>query len=336
VKILITAPFSESALQALREIGLEIDYQSWLETGKLHMGDSLLSIIIEGHHDIVIVEGDEIKEEVLNGCELRLIGSVRGNPYNIDITTATAKGIPVLAAPGRNTNAVVELTICHMLCAARKIIAAECLLKTEFFIDDFNDFASMYTQMKGFELQGKTAGIIGLGRIGYEVAKHLRAFGMRILVYDPYIDSEKVAEVNAEKVALDDLLKQSDIVTVHCKPTEETRGMLGKREFGLMKKTAIFINTARASITDEYALLTALKSGQIAGAGLDVFSMEPVDCDNMFLELDNVTVTPHIGGDTVDTLERQSEIIVNGIKEFLEGKIPNNVLNPIVFDKRGA
>jgi phosphoglycerate dehydrogenase-like enzyme len=336
VKILITAPFSESALQTLRDLALEIDYQSWLETGKLHMGDSLLSIIKEGHHDLVIVEGDEIKEEVLDGCKLRLIGSVRGNPHNIDVTIATAKGIPVLAALGRNTNAVVELTICHMLCAARHIIAAERLLQTEFFVDDFNDFATMYNHQQGFELQGRTVGIIGLGRIGYEVAKRLQVFGMRILVHDPYIDAERAAEVGAEQVELDELLKYSDIVTVHCKPTEETRGMLGRREFGLMKKTAIFINTARASITDEYALLDALKSRDIAGAGLDVFSMEPVDCDNMFLALDNVTVTPHIGGDTIDTIERQSELIVSGIKAFLEGKIPQNALNPEVFDKGGA
>ena len=336
VKILITAPFSESALQRLRELGHEIDHRSWLETGKLHMGDSLLNVIKEKNHDIVIVEGDEIKEEVLENCELKLVGSVRGNPHNIDVATATAKGIPVLAAPSRNTNAVVELTICHMLCAARNIIAAERLLKTEFFIDDFNDFANMYTQMRGFELQGKTVGIIGLGRIGYEVAKRLGAFGMKILVYDPYIDSEKAAEVDAKLVELDELLSQSDIVSVHCKPTEETRGMLGKREFELMKKTAVFINTARASITDEYALLDVLKSRAIAGAGLDVFSMEPVDCDNVFLELDNVTVTPHIGGDTFGTIERHSEIIASSIKVFLEGKIPDTVLNPEVFNKGGA
>jgi D-3-phosphoglycerate dehydrogenase len=332
VKILITAPLSDSALEKLQETGHEIDYRSWLESGKLHMGDSLLHIIKEGLHDIVIVEGDEIKEEVLDGCELKLIGSVRGNPHNIDVTNATAKGIPVLAAPGRNTNAVAELTICHMLCAARKIIAAERLLQSEFFVDDFDDFANMYTKMKGFELQGKTVGIIGLGRIGFEVAKRLRVFGMKILVYDPYIDSDRALEANAKMVELDELLKNSDVVTVHCKPTEETRGMLGEREFGLMKKTAIFINTARASITDEYALLEALKTGDIAGAGLDVFSMEPVDCDNIFLELENVTITPHIGGDTFGTVERQSEIIVTGIKAFLEGKIPHNVLNPEVFE----
>jgi phosphoglycerate dehydrogenase-like enzyme len=219
-----------------------------------------------------------------------------------------------------------------MLCAARKIIAAERLLQSEFFVDDFDDFANMYTKMKGFELQGKTVGIIGLGRIGFEVAKRLRVFGMKILVYDPYIDSDRALEANAKMVELDELLKNSDVVTVHCKPTEETRGMLGKREFGLMKKTAIFINTARASITDEYALLEALKTGDIAGAGLDVFSMEPVDCDNIFLELENVTITPHIGGDTFGTVERQSEIIVTGIKAFLEGKIPHNVLNPEVFE----
>ena len=153
---------------------------------------------------------------------------------------------------------------------------------------------------------------------------------------DRALENGKAAEVDDKIVELDELLSEYDIVSVHCKPTEETRGMLGKREFELMKKTAFFINTARDSITDEYALLEALKSKAIAGAGLDVFSMEPVDCDNMFLELDNVTVTPHIGGDTSGTIERQSDLITRGIKEFLEGKIPHNTLNPEVFENGGV
>jgi len=163
------------------------------------------------------------------------------------------------------------------------------------------------------------------------VAKILQSFDVSLLVTDPYIDDRRIAEVGAEKVALDDLLRRSDVVSVHCLPTEETNRMLGKREFELMKKTAVFINTARASITDEYALLEALKSGAIAGAGLDVFSMEPVDCDNVFLELDNVTVTPHIGGNTADTVERQSEMLANDIRTYLEGGKPQHIANPEVL-----
>jgi gluconate 2-dehydrogenase len=141
-----------------------------------------------------------------------------------------------------------------------------------------------------------------------------------------------VQEVHAKVVDLDTLLREADIVTVHCAPTDETKRMLGKHEFHLMKKTAVFINTARASITDEEALFEALQAGLIAGAGLDVFSMEPVDCDNIFLELENVTVMPHMGSNTIETIERQSSIITEAILAFAAGKRPRNIVNPEVLD----
>ena len=332
MRVLITAPFAESGLKELRSAGLDVDHKSWLETGQLHMGDSLLQIIKDGNYDIVIVEGDEIKEEIIEQTQLKLIGSVRGSPNNISLQAATARGIPVIAVLGRNTIAVAEHTIALMLAQARHIVAAERFLKNDFFVDDFADFARMYTALMGFELHSRAVGIIGLGRIGFEVAKRLQSFGARILVFDPYVDIKRVEEVGGKLVSLDELLRTSDIITVHCQPTEETQGMLGAKEFEKMKKTAVLINTARASITDEFALLDALRNGTIAGAGLDVFSMEPVDCDNEFLELDNVTVMPHMGGNTVETIQRQSEIIVTSITAFLKGEKPPNILNPEIYE----
>ncbi|TFH04638.1 MAG: 3-phosphoglycerate dehydrogenase [Candidatus Thorarchaeota archaeon] len=330
--VLITAPVTESGIEELRASGLEVNYQSWLETGKLYLGSSLLETIKTGNYDIVIVEGDEIKEEIIEQTELKLIGSVRGSPNNISLHSATAKKIPVIAVPGRNTIAVAEHTIALMLAQARHIIAAERLLKSEFFVDDFKDFGNMYKSLMGFEISGRTVGLIGLGQIGYEVAKRLRAFNVEILVLDPYANPAKVKEVSGRIVDLAALLKNSDIITIHCPSTNETNGMLGAKEFEKMKKTAILINTARASVVDEYALLAALKNGTIAGAGLDVFSMEPVDSDNEFLELDNVTVMPHMGGNTIDTVERQTRVIVDNILAFARGEIPKNILNPEVYD----
>lgn len=335
MKVLITAPFSQAGLERLREAGLEVDHKSWLNTGELRLGASLLPVIEEGGYDIVVVEGDEVKEEVIENADLRIIASVRGSPNNISIETATSKGVPVLSAPGRNTVAVAEMTIALILSQARRIIKAERMLSNELMIDDFKDFSSMYTALMGFELKGKTAGIIGLGRIGFEVAKRLAAFGMHLLVYDPYVDDERIESVQARASDLDTLLKESDIVTVHCEPTQETKGMLGAREFEVMKPTSIFINTARASITDEQALLEALKAGKIAGAGLDVFSMEPVDCDNVFLGLDSVTVMPHMGGNTVETVERQSDAISQDIVALLRGERPSHIVNPEVLDQGG-
>ena len=332
MRVLITAPFAESGLKELRSAGLDVDHKSWLETGQLHMGDSLLQIIKDGNYDIVIVEGDEIKEEIIEQTQLKLIGSVRGSPNNISLQAATAKTIPVIAVLGRNTIAVAEHTIALILAQARHIVAAERFLKNDFFVDDFTDFARMYTALMGFELHNRAVGIIGLGRIGFEVAKRLQSFGARILVFDPYVDLKRAEEVGGKLVSLDELLRTSDIVTIHCQPTDETQGMLGAKEFEKMKKTAVLINTARASITDEYALLAALRNGTIAGAGLDVFSMEPVDCDNEFLELDNVTVMPHMGGNTVETIQRQSEAIVASITAFLKGEKPSNILNPEIYE----
>jgi D-3-phosphoglycerate dehydrogenase len=331
MRVLITAPFTESGLKELRDAGLKVNHLNWLETGKLHMGESLLQTINEGSYDIVIVEGDEIKEEIIEQTDLKLIGSVRGSPNNISLQAASAKNIPVIAVPGRNTIAVAEHTIALMLAQARNIVAAERFLKNDFFVDDFKDFGNMYTTLMGFELSGRTVGIIGLGQIGFEVAKRLQAFGVEILVMDPYADSNKVKEVSGKLVEIDELLKSSDIITIHCPSTDETRGMLGANEFKQMKKTSILINTARASVIDEYALRDALKNGTIAGAGLDVFSMEPVDSDNEFLELDNVTVMPHMGGNTAETVQRQSNSIVTGILAFLKGEKPPNILNPEVL-----
>jgi phosphoglycerate dehydrogenase-like enzyme len=333
MKVLITAPFSKSGLKLLEDAGLEVRHESWLDTGKLYLGDKLLPIIKEGGYEIVIVEGDEVKEEVIEGSDLKIIASARDNPNNVSISTATAKGIPVIGAPGRNTNAVAELTLALILSQARRIVTADRLLKNDFMVDDYSDFAQMYKTTKGFELNGRTVGIIGLGKIGYEVAKRLLAFGAEIIVHDPYAPKERLKEANAKDVSLEELLRNSDIVSVHCPPTDETKGMLGAEQFKMMKQTAIFINTARASITDEYALREALKSGTIAGAGLDVFSMEPVDCDNEFLELENVIVTPHIGGNTVDTVERQSMMIARDITAILNGGRPEFVLNPEVLRK---
>jgi D-3-phosphoglycerate dehydrogenase len=332
LKVLITAPFTEAGIKKLMNAGLEVDHVSWLETGKLHMGESLLQTIKDGKYDIVIVEGDELKEEIIDQTDLKLVGSVRGSPNNISIQAASTKKIPVIAVPGRNTIAVAEHTIALMLAQARNIVAAERFLKKDFFVDDFKDFANMYTSLMGFEIFGRTIGIIGLGQIGFEVAKRLSAFGVDLLILDPYADSSMVKEVGGTLVELDVLLKKSDIITIHCPSTDETRGMLGAEEFAKMKKTAILINTARASITDEYALRDALMNGIIAGAGLDVFSMEPVDSDNQFLELENVTVMPHMGGNTVETVQRQSESIVSGILAFLKGEKPSNILNPEVFN----
>ncbi|MHA1200040.1 MAG: NAD(P)-dependent oxidoreductase, partial [Candidatus Heimdallarchaeaceae archaeon] len=262
------------------------------------------------------------------------IGSTRGDPNNIDLDTATAKGIPLLFAPNRNTTSVAELTVGLILSLARNLHSIERVLHTEgeFEVNEFEDYIKYYNEFKGFELKGKTVGIVGLGRIGFNVAKLLLPFGVKFLVYDPYVFPARLNAIQGEAVDLDFLMANSDIVTLHCPPTDETDELIGEEEIALMKKSAYFVNTARASIIDESALLEALKEKKISGAALDVFSIEPVDQDNEFLELDNVIVTPHIGGDTYDTNHRHSMMMVDGIEKILNHKMPDNIKNPEVLE----
>ena len=204
--------------------------------------------------------------------------------------------------------------------------------ENEFIVNDFSDYIKYYNKFKGFELRGKTVGIVGLGRIGFTVAKMLLPFGVKFLIYDPYILPERLLAIQGESVELEFLMANSDIITLHCQPTDETDNMIGEEQIALMKQSALFINTARASIVDESVLIEALKEKKIAGAALDVFSTEPVDQENEFLELDNVIVTPHIGGDTFDTNHRHSMLMVEGIECILNNKIPENIMNPEVLE----
>lgn len=336
MKAYITAEFSLEALEELKKIlDDEIVYESWRETSNLYFNDEdLIQKIKEIDAEIFICEGDNVKKAVLENVDLKIIGVTRGDPNNIDIETATEKGIPVLFAPNRNTVSVAELTIGLILSLARKLHSIERILHTEneFEVNDFSDYIKYYNEFKGFELQGKTVGIIGLGRIGFTAAKLLLPFRVKFLVYDPYVDPARLSAIQGEEVDLNTLMAKSDIITVHCTPTDETDNMIGEEQIALMQEHALFINTARASAVDEDALLEALKEKKIAGAALDVFSIEPVDQDSEFLELDNVIVTPHIGGDTFETNHRHAMMMVEGIKQILNKKIPENIKNPEVLE----
>ena len=201
----------------------------------------------------------------------------------------------------------------------------------QFRVESFADYVNYYNIFMGRELKGKKVGIIGLGNIGFEVAKRLKAFEVEFLIYDPYVKKERVEFINGKLVDLETLMKKSDIISIHCPPTDETDGLIGKEQIGWMKSSAFFINLGRASIIDQNALYNALKAKIIAGAALDVFDIEPVDQDNEFLELDNVIVTPHIGGDTFETNYLHSMMIVEGIRKILNDEIPTNILNPEVL-----
>jgi len=331
-KALITANFSRSALERLRA-HVDVVYEPWGETRRVLSEAELVEELRSSGADILVVELEHVSREVLEGAELRLVGICRNDPRrSIDLEAATARGVPVIYTPGRNYNAVAELTVAVMLALLRKVVFADRLLRSgKVTVSSTEDFAEYYNAYRGWELRGKTVGIIGLGKIGFRVAQLLRAFDVRILVYDPYVGEDRVGSVGGERVDLETLLKSSDIVTVHVPPSPETVGLIGRREIELMKPTAFLLNLANPVVVDEDALCEALKSRRIAGAALDVFTEEPVDSTNRFLELDNVVVTPHIGGDTFETVERQSWMVTEDILRFLRGERPRFLLNPEVW-----
>ena len=185
----------------------------------------------------------------------------------------------------------------------------------------------------GMQLRGKTIGLIGLGAIGAEVARIAQAFGMRVIGWSFSNDPARAARLGIELVDFDELLKTSDVVSLHVRNTPEAAGMIGRREIDLMKPASILINTARAAIVDQDALLEALNSGRIAGAGLDVHIEEPLPLDNPWVKMENVVLTPHSGAMTQDAFDREVTIGVDNVAAFLGGE-PTNVVNPDVLDRR--
>lgn len=335
MRALVTAEFESAALRKLRE-HLDVVYESWRETKRVLDQRELVELVNSLEAEIIIVELEHVDREVIRGIErLRLVGVCRSDPRrNVDLEAATERGVPVVYTPGRNTNAVAELAVAVILALLRKLPTVSFRLKSGTVrVGSFEEFAGYYSEWQGGELQGRTVGIVGLGRIGYRVAELLRAFGARIIVYDPYVADERVKSVGGERVDLETLLRVSDIVTLHVPPTEETVNMVGRREIELMKPTAFLVNLSNPAVVDEDALYEALERGRIAGAALDVFYDEPVDSTNRFLRLENVIVTPHIGGNTFETVARHSWMMVEDVLRFLRGERPIHLANPEVWDR---
>ena len=312
MRVLVAEPISEEAIEYMRKEGLEVDVKNGLSR------EELLSII--GDYEALIVRSQtKVDKEMLDAAKkLKIIGRAGVGVDNIDIDTATQKGIVVVNAPGGNTISTAEHTIALILAAARKIPQADRSVK---------EGKWERKKFMGMELRGKTIGIIGLGRIGYEVAKRVRALEMNILAYDPYVSEERAKSVGAKLVSLEELLRNSDIVTIHVPKTKETENLISKREFEMMKDGAILINAARGGIVDERALYEALVSGKLAGAGLDVYEKEPPDPNNPLLKLDNVVTTPHIGASTKEAQLSVGMIIAEELINFAKGMPVNNAVN---------
>jgi phosphoglycerate dehydrogenase-like enzyme len=332
VKALITASFHSHGLARLRR-HMEVVHEDWRITQRIHFDASKFADLIRQHGaDVLIVEADLVHDEVLDQCDLKLIGCCRGDPINIGLERATAKGIPVLFAPGRNADAVADLTVGYMLALARHVYTVNALLKSgQMTFASTKDYLGVYGAYGGFELGGVTVGIVGFGAIGRAVARRLQGFGSRLMVYDPFVSTDTIASLGARSTDLDSLMAEADIISLHCPEMPETFGLISRERIERMKPGALLLNLARASIVDDDALYEATRSGRLGGVALDVFRDEPVQPHNRFVQLPNCLVSPHLGGATRDVIRHQTEMIVDGIERHLRGERPPHVANPQVF-----
>ncbi|MBM4241368.1 MAG: phosphoglycerate dehydrogenase [Euryarchaeota archaeon] len=272
---------------------------------------------------IIVRSRTKVTREVIEAADnLKIIARAGVGVDNVDIEAATEKGIMVVNAPESTSITVAEHTMGLILALARKISLADRSVKEGKW--DKSKFM-------GIELNGKTLGIIGMGRIGSQVVTRAKAFGMEILVYDPYISKEALAELGMGVVDLETLLRDSDIITIHVPLTPETKHQISKNEFEIMKENAFIINCARGGIINEEDLYEALQSGKISGAALDVFEVEP-PVDNPLLNFDNVILSPHIGASTSEAQRDAAIIVANEVKTVLKGGSPKNVVNMPVLD----
>ncbi|MEM4347887.1 MAG: hydroxyacid dehydrogenase [Candidatus Altiarchaeota archaeon] len=301
-KILITDKLDEKAVNEAKKFAdVELAY------GISH--DELLKKI-ENFDAIVVRSGTKVTRDVIEKSKLKVIGRAGVGLDNIDLKAADEKGIVILNSPEAATSSVAELVFGSLICLLRGILKAD---------KSVREGKWERTKFMGYSLKGKTIGVIGFGNIGKDVAKKAKAFGMKILAYDPKLNKKDAENEGVKKVSLDELIENSDIVTLHVPLTEETRNLLNKEKIGKMKNSAVLLNFSRGEVVDEYALFEALSSGKIRGAALDVFKEEPPK-DSPLLKLENVVLTPHLGASTYEAQEEASLTIIEKIRQFFTGK----------------
>jgi D-3-phosphoglycerate dehydrogenase len=239
---------------------------------------------------LIVRSATTVDSSVLDGApDLRVVGRAGVGVDNIDVAAASERGVAVMNAPGGNTISAAELTMALMLTVVRRVTEADRSIR---------EGRWERSRLQGVELRGKTLGIIGEGRIGSEVVQRCRAFGMDVIVYDPYLAPERIAELHPHLVTLDRLIESADVISLHVPLNAETRGMIGESALGRMKKGAFLLNVSRGGVVDEAALAAALVEGRIAGAGLDVYEHEPLPPDSPLLIAPNLVLTPHLGAST--------------------------------------
>jgi D-3-phosphoglycerate dehydrogenase len=303
---------------------VDVVHEPWIDQSPLRLydGAALAQRLEAEGADIAIVEADFVSGPVFE-LPLLAVAATRGDPNNVDVAAATAAGVPVLRAPGRNADAVAEVGIALLFAATRGVVAADADVRRG---DIYKDGTIPYQRFRAWQLAGRTAGLVGLGAVGRALRWRLRGLGLEVIAYDPYADEPTVS--------LDELLSRSDVVSLHAPVTPETTGMIGAAEFASMRDGVVFLNTARAALHDTDALVDALRSGKVSAAGIDHFEGESLATDHPLTEFSDVVLTPHIGGATFDVEANHTRIIAEDLCRLVAGARPLNIVNPEVLERR--
>lgn len=316
----MTAPLRGPGFDKLNQL-VDVVYDPWIELHplRIYSAEQLAQRAVDEHADILVVEADSVSGPVFN-VPLRAVASTRGDPNNVDVAGATAAGVPVLNTPGRNADAVAEMAIALLFAATRQVLTADADVRAG---EVFRDGSIPYQRFRAREVAGLTAGLVGLGAVARALRWRLQGLGLTVITHDPYNDEATHG--------LDELLAESDIVSLHAPVTEDTVEMIGADQFAKMRDGAVFLNTARAQLHNTDALVEALRSGKVGAAGLDHFVGEWLPVDHPLIGMSNVVLTPHIGGATWNTEARQAQIVADGIDALLSGRTPAHTVNPEVL-----
>ena len=315
--VLVTDKVSESGLAPLRADErfqiVKIDDSS----------DAAFAETLPEAHGLIVRSATKVRGDLLdNATSLRVIGRAGVGVDNIDLPGATERGIAVMNAPAGNTVSAAELTMALILSMVRRVAAADASVRS-------GEWAR--ARFKGAELRGRTLGLVGAGRIGGEVAKRCRAFGMNVVAYDPYLTSERAAELRAEPAELSDVLARADVLSLHVPLTDATRTMINAEAIATMKRGAFLVNVARGGVVDEAALADALEAGHLAGAALDVYANEPLEDGSRLRGAPNLVLTPHLGASTAEAQELVATEIAETVRSALaEGDLSRALNAPAV------
>lgn len=316
--VLVTAAIPQSALAILKEAGLEID----VYTGSGLITKEELVKRIVGKDYLITPLSTQVDKDVIDADpNLKIIANYGAGFNNIDAAYARQKGIPVTNTPEVSTVSTAEVTTGLMITLAHRMVEGDKLMRTK----GFDGWSPLF--FLGHELSGKTLGIVGMGQIGQAVAKRMKAFDMNIIYSQrTRLAPEVEAKFGAKFVSLEELIKTSDVLSLHCPLNDQTHHMIGAPEFKQMKSSAYLINAARGPVIDEAALLEALKAGELAGAALDVYEAEP-NVDDGFKALDNVILTPHVGNATVEARDAMAAIVAKNTVRIDQGQEPLHIVN---------